>query len=235
MVLCKVEIFHCESPEEKTRIDSLAETAKGQLRRNATEFETLYPWEFTRCQYEPDIIHVIASTDDIVCGWAVLQKHSIAGKNILDLDSITTRRKRMGEQRIGRMIFTKIREFFQNEGLDFIMLHGVNDAVLKTYESWGFTPMFSEEEIVVVPETPQMLKAYLSHLMVYPSSTEVSKSFKDEIIAQGIDIIEKGYLIVNYGPVNTKGGKRKTQRKKRTSYILRNNSGARSTISRKTE
>ncbi len=217
MSLCKVEIFHCESPEEKTRIDSLAERAKGQLRRNATEFETVYPWEFTRCQYEPDVIHVIASTDDIVCGWAVLQKHNIAGKNVLDLDSITTRRKRMGEQRIGRMIFTKIREFFQNEDFDFIMLHGINDAVLKTYTSWGFAPMFSEKEIELAPKTPGILREFLRHLMVYPSSTEVNKSFKDEIIAKGIDIIKKGYLMVNYGPTNTKGGKRKTQRKKRTS------------------
>jgi hypothetical protein len=215
MALCKVEIFHCGSAEEKERIETLAEKAKAQHRRNASEFEKLFPWEFTRCQFEPDVIHVIASTDDIICGWAVLQKHEIAGKKILDLDTITTRRKRMGEQRIGRMMFDKIREYSQKEALDFIMLHGINESVLKIYTSWGFAPMFSAEEIASAPETPRMLRAFLHHLMVYPSSTEVSKSFKDTMIEQGIELIKKGYLMVEYGANDTKGGKRKTQRRKR--------------------
>jgi hypothetical protein len=219
MALCKVEIFHCALPGEKEKIETLAEKAKEQLRRNTSEFEKLFPWDFTRCQFEPDVIHVIASTDDIICGWAVLQENKIAGKNILDLDTITTRRKRMGEQRIGRMMFEKIREYYQTKDLDFIMLHGINDAVLKIYTSWGFAPMFSAEEIASAPETPQMLRAFLKHLMIYPSSTEVSKSFKDTMLEQGIEIIKKGYLMVEYGPNNTKGGKRKTQKRGRQNKI----------------
>jgi len=213
MATCHIEILPCATKKE--RIEELAEKAKTQLQKNATEFEKVVPWEFPRCQYEPEIIHLIASTEDIICGWAVLRPHETAGYSILELDTITTRRKRMGEQRLGKLMFDAIRDLFQKGGYDFLMLHGINDAVLNIYKSWGFAPLFSKEDLSFAPTSPPLLKPFLRHLMIYPASTEVKKTFKDKMIDEGIELIQNGYLLVEYGPNNAKGGRRKTQRRKR--------------------
>jgi hypothetical protein len=51
--------------------------------------------------------------------------------------------------------------------------------------------------------------------MIYPASTEVKKTFKEKMIEEGIELIQNGYLLVEYGPNTTKGGRRNTQRRKR--------------------
>ena len=210
MDICKTEVLTCKTERERVRLVDLAKMAEAQMMKNETEFTKMFPWRFVKCEFDEDAIHIVASTETLVCGWAVLREIHREGYNIIDLESITTRRKRMGDQRIGKILFEAIQKYVESNNFDFIVLHGISDSVLNLYAKWGFGPLFSSDEISTIGNSPALLKEYLRHLMVYPAITEPSQSYKNSVIEEGKAIINNGFLLVNYK--NTNGGKRKTRR-----------------------
>jgi hypothetical protein len=217
--LCVAEILTCDKDIE--RLEVLKGRAEAQRTSNSTEFEDPYSWGFDFCKHLPKAIHFVASTDDIVCGWALLEAESFFGVKTMEIAAITTRRKQMGTQRIGRLLHDTIVKYAEDNGKDLIILHAKNADVAKIYGKWGYVPFFREEEIRALEASQKVkdsgkddkFRAELSLMMYCPIKSDIMipDKFKAMIIKDAENMTLLGY----YGTDRpTEGGRRKTRRRK---------------------
>ena len=218
---CVVEILTCD--KNLTRLEELKARADTQLAANSSEFEDPYPWAFDFCKYTPKGVHFVASTDDLICGWALLGAERFFGLQTMEIGSITTRRKPMGTQRLGRLLHDSIVAYATTNGKDLIFLHAKNPDVAKIYGKWGYLPIFRPEEIAAA-EIPAKVshgdketefRNQLGLMMYFPIKSDIvlSNEFKTMISKDAENMTMEGY----YGFDRPKegGGRRKTRRRQK--------------------
>jgi hypothetical protein len=216
---CTVEILTCDTNRE--RLAALKDRAEAQRTGNLTEFKSPYPWAFDFCKDLPTGIHFVASTDDTICGWALLEEEGFAGVKTMEIGSITTRRKPMGTQRIGRLLHDTIVTYATDHGKDLIILHAADADVAKIYGKWGYLPVFSEAELATIEATPKILEkgkkeefsTELRLMMYYKLKSDIPEKLKEMIIKDAESMALLGWY---GGPYRNayKGGGRKTRRRK---------------------
>jgi hypothetical protein len=198
---CIVETLTCE--KDKARLEELAGLASAQLTSNAAEFEEPYPWGFDFCKFMPDAIHFVAVAESIICGWALVERERFVSYSTLEIGAITTRRKRMGDQRIGRMLHDAMVTYGRENGIDFIFLHAANETVKGTYSKWGYMPIFESEDDMKIPPTGDAAKykEHAARMMFCPLHDDIvlSEKFKDMIRKDALQMAKEGW----YGGPNT--------------------------------
>jgi hypothetical protein len=180
---CTVEVLTCAS--NKSRLFALKELATKQLARNAGEFESPLPWDYDFCRFRPHGVHFVAVSGTIVCGWATLSIETYEGVPTFEVEAITTRRIRMGDQRIGRILHDTIVSYGTAHGLHYIFLHAASVAVAETYTKWGYKKVFESDNSFTIPDSivGDAVEKYRDHvhqMMMYPlrPSVELTKNFK---------------------------------------------------------
>lgn len=219
---CTIEILSCD--KNLTRLEELKARAEAQLAANSSEFEDPYPWAFDFCKYIPKGVHFVASTDDVMCGWALLEAERFFGLQTMEIGSITTRRKPMGAQRLGRLLHDTIVAYATENDKDLIFLHAKNSDVAKIYGKWGYLPIFRSEEIATA-EVPTKVshggketefRNEMGLMMYYPihSAVILSDEFKAMILKDVENMTMEGYY--GFNRPKEGGRRRKTRRQRKT-------------------
>lgn len=219
---CIVNILTCEKAVEKEELLRLKSLATTQFNSNESEFEAPISWAFDFCEMLPKAIHFVASTESIVCGWAILEPANYYGLKTLEIGAITTRRKRMGEQRIGKMIHDSIGNYGREQEYDLVFLHAKDESVAAIYKKWGYQFVFKPEEIrdtslpasISDESKEDEFKRQMALMMYYSIDKPIllSDAFKTMIKKDSENMTLKGY----YGNDRPKeGGLRKRKNTRR--------------------
>ncbi len=225
--VCGVEVLTCE--KSKDRLLFLQSVARTQLAGNKTEFESPYPWDFDFCTHFPAGLHIVAVTGGkapIVCGWALLQSDTFKFGKTLEIDGISTRKKRMGDQRIGKMLHSAMVSYGQKEGKDMIFLHAKNDDIASIYKKWGYLQIFSPKELEVLAppsdlssEKKEEYKGHMERMMYFPlqSDLELTSDFKQMVQKDALHMTKEGWYGGPYRKdyLSSEGGARKRTMRRR--------------------
>jgi hypothetical protein len=210
-----------------SRLLALKELAATQLARNAGEFESPLPWDYDFCRCRPQGIHFVAVSGAIVCGWATLSMETYEGVPTFEVEAITTRRIRMGDQRIGRILHDAIVSYGMAQGLHYIFLHAASVAVAETYSKWGYKKVFESDDSFAIPEsiTGDAIETYRDHvhqMMMYPlrSSVELTKNFQKMLQKDAEMFTIHGFYGGNYRNA-FKGGSWRGSKRRRTRRLPR--------------
>ena len=219
---CIVNILTCAKAVEKEELLRLQSLATTQLNSNKSEFEEPISWGFDFCEVLPKAIHFVASTESIICGWAILDPANYYGLKTMEIAAITTRRKRMGEQRIGKMIHDSIINYASEHKYDLVFLHAKDESVAAIYKKWGYHLVFQPEEIrdtslptsISDESKGEEFKRQMALMMYYSIDKPIllSDAFKTMIKKDSENMALKGY----YGNDRPKeGGLRKRKHTRR--------------------
>jgi hypothetical protein len=228
--ICKIEVLTCK--DQKDRLLKLQANARAQLSANRTEFDDPYPWDFNFCEFLPEAVHLVAFTEDhipIICGWVLLESDTFKFGKTLEIAGITTRRKRMGSQRIGKMFHDAIVAYGRAQGKDMIFLHAKDSKVAEIYAKWGYIQIVGTKEIAsldlpsdIPADKMEEYKGHVERMMAFPLRDDfvIGTDFKNMVKKDAHQMTQEGYYGGNYRREYKGGSRRRTRRNRRSRRLF---------------